>query len=327
MNNVATETMQKLDFMQRNNITVKEYHENYLINCKVRNLAEKTLKLYQEHFDMFLLYLKKENISDILLSSVNSKIIDGFILYLRERGIRDTTVNSYMRDIRAFFYFCMEDEQLPRFKIKLPKADKRIKETYTDAELAILLKKPDIKKVDFTEYKMWVFSNYLLATGNRISSILELKIKDLDFDNCLIQVDKTKNRKSQIIPMSKALSGILREYLLYRKGEEDEYVFCNCYGKKAELRTYQNMLYKYNRNRGVQKTSAHLYRHTFAKKWILNGGDIFRLQKILGHSDLTVVREYVNMFSKDLSIDFELFNPLDNFETHSCGSKIKLRAM
>ena len=82
------------------------------------------------------------------------------------------------------------------------------------------------------------------------------------------------------------------------------------------------MLASYNRSKGVEKTSAHLYRHTFAKKWILNGGDIFRLQKILGHSDLTVVKEYVQMFGQDLAIDFDKFNPLDR--TVSAGGNKKL---
>jgi integrase/recombinase XerD len=72
------------------------------------------------------------------------------------------------------------------------------------------------------------------------------------------------------------------------------------------------------------KTSAHLYRHTFAKNWILNGGDIFRLQKVLGHSDLTVVKEYVNMFSNDLSIDFDRFNPLDRLEMNQMKKHIKM---
>lgn len=125
-----------------------------------------------------------------------------------------------------------------------------------------------------------------MATGNRISSALGLKIKDLDFTNYLINV--TKN------------------------GKEDDFVFCNSYGKRGNIHTFEGLLQRYNRKRGVAKTSAYLYRHTFAKNWIINGGDIFRLQKILGHSDLTVVKEYVNMFSNDLSIDFDKFNPLDN---------------
>ena len=61
----------------------------------------------------------------------------------------------------------------------------------------------------------------------------------------------------------------------------------------------------------MSKTSCHLFRHSFAKQWIMAGGDMFRLQKILGHSDLSITREYVQMFGQDLQIDFENFNPLD----------------
>jgi integrase/recombinase XerD len=69
----------------------------------------------------------------------------------------------------------------------------------------------------------------------------------------------------------------------------------------------------YNLSRGVKKTSVHSFRHTFAKKWILNGGDAFRLQKILGHSSMKMVREYVNMYDEDLKKDFNTFNPLEEF--------------
>lgn len=72
----------------------------------------------------------------------------------------------------------------------------------------------------------------------------------------------------------------------------------------------------------MEKTSIHLYRHTFAKKWILAGGDIFRLQKILGHSSLDVVKEYVEMFTNDLQKDFDKFNALE--QIHRKGEKIKL---
>lgn len=210
----------------------------------------------------------------------------------------------------------------PEYKIKLPKADKKIKETYTDEELKKLLKKPNLKRCEFNEYKTWVFSNYLLATGNRISTVLNLQIRDLDFDNNVIQLNKMKNRKAQIVPMASSLAVILKEYLTYRKGELDDYVFCNSYGGQGEIRSYQEMLAKYNKARGVSKTSAHLYRHTFAKRWILNGGDIFRLQKLLGHSDLTVVKEYVNMFSSDLSKDYSDYNPLDTLGTVRNQAKV-----
>ncbi len=53
------------------------------------------------------------------------------------------------------------------------------------------------------------------------------------------------------------------------------------------------------------------------KNWILNSGDRLRLQKILGHSDLTVTKEYVNMFGQDLQMDFEKFSPLDNLKSRN----------
>ena len=302
--------------------TVTEALDHFLRKCTARNLSVKTVATYKMRLDGFLHFLQDDTTP---VSSISKNTVDDFILHLKESGERnDITVNSYLRDLRVFLYHCMDEGYLPTFKVKLPKVDKKIKETYTDTELQALLKKPNVKTCDFTEYKIWVMTNYLMATGNRMSSILNIKVEDLDFDNALIQVNKTKNRKAQIIPMSTTLSTVLKEYLVYRKGETGDYVFCNTYGEKGYPRTYQQMLANYNKSRGVNKTSAHLYRHTFAKKWILNGGDIFRLQKILGHSDLTMVREYVNMFGNEISLDFNRFNPLDNMDVSHTKQRIRM---
>ena len=300
-------------------VLITDAFTNFMEKCKAKNLSEKTLGIYQLHFKIFCEFLNdpRKKASEITQDS-----LDGFIRYLQKRGCNDITVQSYMRGIRCYCYYFMDQGYLKPFKIHLPKADKRIKETYTDEELKKLLKKPNIKTCGFNEYKMWAFSNYLLATGNRISTVLSLKIKDLDFDNGTIQLNKCKNRKAQIVPMASSLTTILKEYLTYRKGSTDDYVFCNSYGGQGDIRSYQEMLAKYNKARGVTKTSAHLYRHTFAKRWILNGGDIFRLQKLLGHSDLGIVKECVNMFGSDLTKDYNSFNPLDTLGTVRTSSKV-----
>lgn len=67
----------------------------------------------------------------------------------------------------------------------------------------------------------------------------------------------------------------------------------------------------YNAARGVKKTSVHALRHTFAKLWIHNNGDVFRLQKMLGHSTLDMTRNYVNLFAVDLKEGFDEYSPLD----------------
>ena len=255
------------------------------------------------------------------ITAVTKDTVDDYILWLRENtDANDITINSYLRSVRAFLYFCMEDKYIPTFKIQLIKAEKKIKETYTDDELVRLLEKPDVDNCSFSCYKTWVFENYLLGTGNRISTALDLHIGDINFQSGVIILRKTKNRKQQIIPLSATLAEILQGYLQIRGGEADDYVFCNEYGGQASCRTYQQLVRRYNRKRGVEKTSCHTFRHTFAKNWILNSGDMFRLQKILGHSDLTVTKEYVNMFGQDLQMDFEKFNPLDNLKNRSKGT-------
>ena len=303
-------------------LSVQESFDFFIRKCAVRNLSPKTINLHKDHFRVFCSFLNSygQTMDDISLNTV-----EDFIIYLKDtRQCKDVTVNSYLRNIRSFLYFCMAEGFIKDFKIRLIKVTKGIKETYTDTELKALLKKPNIKTCDFTEYKIWAYSNYLLATGNRISSVLDLKIGDLDFDGGVIQVNRTKNRKAQIIPMSAALTAVMKEYLIYRKGDTDDYLFCNSCGEHADVRTYQDMLAGYNKRRGVSKTSAHLYRHTFAKKWILNGGDIFRLQKVLGHSDLAMVREYVNMFGNDMTVDFDKYNPLDNMDCQHKRYKIMM---
>jgi len=105
----------------------------------------------------------------------------------------------------------------------------------------------------------------------------------------------------------------LQEYIKYRKGTNEDYLFCTATGTKLARDTIKNSISKYNRSRGVSKTSIHLFRHTFAKNWILNGRDIFRLQKLLGHRSMDIVKEYVNMFNSDLQRDFNEFNPLEKF--------------
>lgn len=313
---------QKLSLKNLNDLTVKECFEEYIDKCSLKNLSAETIKLYRNQFNVFLRTLDNP---DKLISEISVRDIEHFILEERKNhNCNEITINSYLRGVRAFLYYAMEENYTSPFKITIPKVTKKIKETYLDNELAILLKKPNLKNVTFTEYKIWVFSNYLFATGNRLSSALNIQICDLDFTNQLIQVNKTKNRKAQIIPMSDTLAKILKEYLKYRKGAPDDYVFCNSRGGKGDLRTYQDMLADYNRGKGINKTSAHLYRHTFAKKWILNGGDIFRLQKILGHSDLSVVKEYVQMFGNDLTVDFGKYNPLDRMNILNSTAKIKM---
>lgn len=258
--------------------TFKDGCEEYLLDCKARNLREGTLKHYTDTMKQLYKYIPE----DTPIEDLNVTTFREFIVEMRERPeINSQSLNTYARDLKTIMYFFMRQNYIDTVKLDVPKVDKKPIETYTDTELQTLLKKPNLKQCTFTEYKMWVMTNFLLSTGVRQKSLLNIKIKDLDFDSEFINITHTKNRKALIIPMNSDIKKILQEYIRHRGGEKDDFLFCNIYGKQLAKSTMIHTLLEYNKARGVEKSGTHRYRHTFAKKWVLMNGNIVTLQKIL----------------------------------------------
>ncbi|MCL2105467.1 MAG: tyrosine-type recombinase/integrase [Oscillospiraceae bacterium] len=278
---------------------------------KLRNLSEQTIKYYNDCGRFFADFFSEAAMCDQITEDTYYDYIE--FLHDNKPNLSPATERSYLTGLRAILYYGMRKGYIKEFIIQLPKVDEVVKETYTDAEIKLLLKKPDMKTARFGEYRNWVLINYMLATGNRAGTIVSIHLEDVDLENNTIILKKLKARKQYIIPISSSLAVVLREYLGYRKGEPGESLFCTAYGKPMTTDVLEKEIARYNRKRGVEKTSLHMFRHTFAKQWILNGGDMFRLQKILGHSSLEMVRKYVNMYNDDLQNNFDNFNPLDNY--------------
>ena len=301
----------KIKLIINNETSFKQGCDEYLLDCKARNLREGTIKHYKDSSKQIMKYIG----GDTLIKDINKAVIDNFIVQLRDNpDLNDMSLFTYARDFKTLMYFFMKKEYIPYFKIKIPKADIQPIETYTDSELKILLKKPNLKHCDFTEYKIWVMTNFLLSTGIRQHSLMNIKIKDIDFDAEVAYINVTKNRKPLIIPLNQDILRILREYLKYRKGDSDDYLFCNVFGKQLVRSTIYHAFYEYNKKRGIEKTGIHRYRHTFAKKWILLGGNVVTLQKILGHSSLAITQNYLNLLVSDLKGEIEEFNILREFK-------------
>ena len=123
----------------------------------------------------------------------------------------EQTLNNIFRGWRAIAYFCMDKGWIDTRNIYIREVAPAIKEVYTDSEIEKLLVKP--RPEDFIEYRNWVIINYFLATGNRISSVANLKISDLDFDEGIITVNVQKNRDPSRIAMAEKLKPILIEYI------------------------------------------------------------------------------------------------------------------
>lgn len=301
--------MRGLKLQQTNNyLTVKEAFKKYQRYNVLRNLAEQTLIHKEQHIKSFFEFIDDDN---YLIKDVNKELVDNYNHQLMNGDIKAVSVNTYLRNLRAFINWCADKDYVERFKITMLKVDEEIKETYSETQLKILLEKPDVKRCSFVEYRSWVLVNYLLSTGNRLGTIINLKIGDIDFENEMVAIRTVKNRKQQIVPLSHNMCEILKEYLTFRKGELDDYLFINTYGEQLTKGAFEKSIIRYNTDRGISITSIHAFRHSFAKMYVKNGGDVFRLQKLLGHSDISTTRIYVNLFANDIKENYEKFNPLD----------------
>ena len=250
--------------------------------------------------------------------------LDDMIVSMRDAGLLPNSINSYMRVLKSFFSWCNE-QGLTRLNIPLYKAEETVKETYSDAELTALLKKPDIRKTTFAEYRDWVIINFLLNCGSRAATVRAIQIRDVDLDGGVVFYRHTKNRKAQVIPLCSPMIAILREYGRYRGGEPTDYLFCTETGTQLTENGLRQSIARYNTRRGVQKTSIHLFRHTFARKYLIDcGGDAFTLQKLLGHSALAMTKYYCAIYDADLTKNYDNFSPLAQMKAD--GAKIKMPA-
>jgi len=213
-------------------ISLQALFEKFILFKQVRNLSEESISYYRNCYSFFAEFFGTER----PLSDFTQDLYYQYILHLKQTrpNLKDVTLNSYLRGLRVILYYAMDLGFLPKIKLDMMKADKEIKETYTDEELTLLLKKPDTKKCGFHEYRNWVIVNYLLATGNRASTVINIRINDIDFAGGMVRLTKTKNRKQMIVPLSQTMVKILQEYLAYRQGEPEDYLFCNQFGTEHE---------------------------------------------------------------------------------------------
>ena len=248
--------------------------------------------------------------------------------YLTNLGVNEQTIAAYFRAYRAIAYFAMEEGWIPRRKISIKQPEPPIKNCYTDDEIKRLVRKP--KTDDFLENRNWVMVNYFLATGNRVSSVADLRIGDVDLDEGYITVNRQKNGKPARIPLVKKITRILRAYIDDYRTEVNgipvglnEPLFCNLYGEELSENGIKKAIANYNRSRNVEKTSVHLFRHTFAKKWIIDGGDLLQLEKMLGQSSLKMVQHYSNLYASDIKEQAEKHAVIA--KTKGNGRKIRKR--
>lgn len=290
--------------------------ETFLKNCEARNLRPRSIEYYKEVLvDTFIPFADKLKIQP---NKICNEVIDEYVLFLKEKGNAIESVNTRLRGLRSFLNFLEENEYIDcKIKIRMLKTERHIIRTFMEDQLKVLLMKPD-KTATFALYRDWAIVNFLIGTGVRLGTLIDIKIMNVDYVDREIDCTHTKNRQQLTIPLSVSLAKVLKEYLNIRGGEPEDFLFCNTYGEQMAERTVQNRLKMYCKVRlgadsGGMRYSPHDFRHTFAIMYIRNsGGDILTLQKLLGHQNLEMTRRYSNMLLGDIKKQFHQNSPLDS---------------
>ena len=304
-------------------ISVEHAFLKFIINQAEKGNSNATIAFYKRFYKKFLAFLDSVfgNGKDLPIDIMMTDSIQ--LLFTGSLGdVNQQTKNSYLRGFRAFGNYCEELGLLDGFNCSIKEVEPPIKQVYTEKELKRLLVKPDITY--FEDFRNYTIINLLLATGARVNTILNLRINDVDLDEGYINFNTTKSHKVVRIGLERKLKSVLAEYINYwRKPEETndilptDFLFCNTYGEQLSRGGLSTAIARYNRRRNVEKTSIHLFRHTFAKYWITSGGDLISLAQVLTHSELDMVKRYSNLYGSDVKDKIEVHSTLSQLRTSS----------
>ncbi len=294
---------------KNSNKTFSQARTDFLMEKKGEGLSDASIKTYKQHLSYFFNCLGDCEIIPVKDFTKNDYIF--FQNFIKgDENKNERTQQTYCKTVKVFLNWLMDNEYITKdecFKVTIPKAQKRIKSTYTDEELGELLKDP--RHCSYSVYQTWIFINFCIGTGLRLSSILGIQVKDYSPQEQTVIINTTKSKLPQTRHLNGELCNLLNEYISVFELNNVDYLFCGSDGKQMTVRGIQDNVKRYNRNHGIEKTSIHLFRHTYARKFLENGGSIVDLQRLLDHSNISTTMDYVRDYNIDIGKVQDVFNP------------------
>jgi integrase/recombinase XerD len=159
----------------------------------------------------------------------------------------------------------------------------------------------------------------LFDTGIRCSELTGLRISDVNLESRLIKVTGKGNKERQV-PIGAKVQKALWKYLQFQRPAAAtpryDQVFLTLEGYPIAKDRLETVVERYGQKAAITgvRVSPHTFRHTMAVFFLRNGGDVFSLQRILGHSSLEVLKGYVNLAQADISRVHQKNSPADNLE-------------
>lgn len=251
------------------------------------NLSPKTIKQYKESWAAFNRY-------NGIISEEGLKV---WVVNMRTGDVSEGGANTFIRGINSFLTWLFENGKTNKhLKIKQLRTEKRVLKTYSREEVAKIIQ---YQPTFFWEWRVHLILCFAADTGCRIEEILTLKPNKIDFKESQVTV-LGKGRKERVIPISRILAELLREYL---KKHRYRYVFGTQVNTKVSYDNMRRDFMKLLDKVGVEKTEGafHAFRRYFAQQHLKSKTNPLIVMKLLGHTSLTMTNRYTEADIEDLT--------------------------
>ena len=312
--------------------------DRYMLDCSAKGLSPKTLKSYEQSLKLFARYLvdefKIEEVKDVSAEHVRS-----YIRSIEERGkftvsatdnpnnypdrrtdygkqVSKTTIANYVRNIKAFYSYLYNEQLIrrnPMKDLKNVKPERKIKVMLEDNELKQFFRSFDVTKFD--QYRDWIIARLIFDCGARIGELLEVVPADIDLRGNAMLLRKTKSGKQRFVYFSQKTRNHLKSWIAFKDRYTDSpYLFPTNRGTKHRIEGVERSFRLRSRDVGLQIT-PHLLRNNFAKRYLINGGDLATLSRLLGHASVEVTSQiYLDFADKEVMMKYRQHSPLENLD-------------
>lgn len=258
-----------------------------------------TITSYQADLIDFSDYLETQ-FGGMDIKDVNHNFIRSWLASLKEKGLTAKTLNRKISTLKSFFKYHLKNgsiEATPMAKVISPKIGKRLPVFIKEEDTARMVDSLSGVTEDWKSLNAKMLIAIFYATGMRLSELINLKEKQVDFSNSQIKV-LGKGNKERIIPVSKEVVDMIRDYQQLKKREfeqPEDMLLVTEKGKKMYPKyAYLLVNQVLGQASTLDKKSPHVLRHTFATHLMNNGADLNAVKELLGHSSLSSTQVYTH---------------------------------
>lgn len=270
-----------------------------------------------QYYKADILELQKfgeEMLGSLTPSDVDAELVREWITSLMDKGLASNTINRKLSSIRAYYKFLLRRGEIaadPLRKVTGPKKKKPLPVFLKEGEMDRLLDDTDFGE-GFEGCRDRMIIEMFYATGIRLSELIGLDDKDVDFSASLIKVTGKRN-KQRLVPFDEELRHSMQEYVEARNEAvpvRSDAFFVRKDGRRI-CRYIVACLVKRNLSKvvTVKKRSPHVLRHTFATAMLNNGADLGSIKELLGHESLATTEVYTHTTFEELKKVYNQAHP------------------